>query len=187
MVKCWVIDGTECVIIKGEAREDADHLERCGNKSLHDPFWVYCKMGESTDIMAQVPLVCGLRAIRGCSTESSEGVERPDTFVDNWVRRGHYCLGSYVISDRTPELWWLITGIGMKCRYMMRLGLTVRLLISRWWCLVYGLRSKCLMSVHVYYDLTWQPLLYGVRWSWHSIIYVFNRNKLNFSLYVTWS
>ena len=33
-----------------------------------------------------------------------------------------FSIGSSVLSDRPPVLWWIITMRGVGCRYIMRLG-----------------------------------------------------------------
>ena len=69
-------------------------------------------------------------AARQCARQ--EGVESPGTYVDDRVRRGHFCLtiqcrGHFCLTIQCsfgtslPVLWWLITWSAVGCRYIMQL------------------------------------------------------------------
>ena len=93
---------------------------------------------------------------RGMTVEAA----RQCTYVTEWVSRGHFCLALCSFGPPSHALV-VITWRGEGCRYMMRLGLTVKraqLLkimaqMSSIWAKGCILMTMCVLS-----DLTWLPL-----------------------------
>ena len=114
-------------------------------------------------------------------------LESPGTYVTKWVSRGQFCLALAIFAfnniktlinhdhDFGPPSRALvvITWRGVRCRYMMRLGRTVKraqlLNIKAQMSSIWA-KGCMLIIVFVLSDLTWLPLLGGGRKSWYIII-----------------
>ena len=59
---------------------------------------------------------------RGMAVEA--GVQSPGAYVDDRVFNVAIFAWPCVLSDRPSALWWTDTWRGIRCHYIMRLGLT---------------------------------------------------------------
>ena len=112
----------------------------------------------------------------GCASmlERQERVESPRSYLTEWVSPCHFCMALCSFGPPSRALVF-ITWRGVECRYMMWLGWTVKraqLLNIKVQMPSVWTKGCMLMIMCVLSDLTWLPLLGGMRKSWYIIIII---------------
>ena len=113
--------------------------------------------------------VMTVEAASQCVKDQKKECRTPVHFLTEWVSRCHFCLALYSFGPPSRALL-VITWRRVGCRYMMRLGQTVKreqlLKINAQMSSIWA-KECMLMIVRVLSDWTWLPLLGGWRKSWY--------------------